>query len=69
LHPTDLRALIALLDGERAGEAMTPGRLGPCLHLSSPAVTALLDRLEGTGFAGRERDPSDRRRVLLAASD
>lgn len=69
LHPTDLRALIALLDGERAGEAMTPGRLGSRLHLNSPAVTALLDRLEGTGFARRERDPSDRRRVLLVASD
>jgi DNA-binding MarR family transcriptional regulator len=69
LHPTDLRALIALLDGERAGEAMTPGRLGSRLHLNSPAVTALLDRLEGTGFARRERDPADRRRVLLVASD
>lgn len=68
LHPTDLRALIALLDGERAGESMTPGRLGTRLHLNSPATTAVIDRLEALGFVARERDPHDRRRVLLAVS-
>jgi DNA-binding MarR family transcriptional regulator len=68
LHPTDLRALIALLDAERAGEAMTPGLLGRRLGLNSPAVTALADRLEGIGFVRRQRDRSDRRRVLLVVS-
>lgn len=68
LHPTDLRALIALLDAERAGESMTPGRLGARLHLNSPAVTAVIDRLEALGFLTRERDPDDRRRVLLVVS-
>jgi DNA-binding MarR family transcriptional regulator len=65
LHPTDLRALIAMLDAERAGESMTPGRLGTRLHLNSPATTAVIDRLEALGFLTRERDPHDRRRVLL----
>jgi len=69
LHQTDLRALIALLDAERAGETMSPGRLGTRLRLNSPAVTALIDRLEGLGLARRQRDPGDRRRVLLAVSD
>jgi DNA-binding MarR family transcriptional regulator len=68
LHLTDLRALIALLDAERAGEAMTPGLLGRRLSLNSPAVTALADRLEGIGFVRRERDAADRRRVLLVVS-
>ena len=68
LHPTDLRALIALLDGERAGEPMTPGRLGARLHLNSPATTAVIDRLAALGFLSRERDPHDRRRVLLVVS-
>lgn len=68
LHPTDLRALIALLDAERAGESMTPGRLGTRLHLNSPATTAVLDRLEGLGFLTRQRDAHDRRRVLLVVS-
>jgi DNA-binding MarR family transcriptional regulator len=68
LHPTDLRALIALLDAERADESMTPGRLGARLHLNSPATTALISRLEASGFLARERDPHDRRRVLLIVS-
>ncbi|MFF4763792.1 MarR family winged helix-turn-helix transcriptional regulator [Streptomyces sp. NPDC001292] len=68
LHPTDLRALIALLDAERADESMTPGRLGTRLHLNSPATTAVIGRLEALGFLTRERDPHDRRRVLLIVS-
>lgn len=68
LHPTDLRALIALLDAERADEPMTPGRLGARLHLNSPAITAVTGRLETLGFLVRERDPHDRRRVLLTVS-
>ena len=68
LHPTDVRALIALLDAERAGEAMTPGLLGARLHLNSPTTTAVIDRLEARGFVARERDPDDRRRVLLVVS-
>ena len=28
MHPTDVRALIALMDASRAGEEMTAGRLG-----------------------------------------
>lgn len=68
LHPTDLRALIALLDAERAGEPITPGRLGTRVHLNSPATTAVIDRLEALGFVTRERDPHDRRRVLIIVS-
>jgi DNA-binding MarR family transcriptional regulator len=69
LHPTDVRALIAMLDAERAEESMTPGRLGARLHLNSPATTAVIDRLEALGLLARERDPHDRRRVLLIVSE
>lgn len=69
LHPTDLRAVIALLDAERAQEPMTPGRLGARLHLNSPATTAVIGRLEARGFLTRDRDPDDRRKVLLIVSD
>ena len=65
LHPTDLRALIELLDAERAGVAATPGLLGDRLGLNSASVTALVDRLEGLGHVRRNRDAIDRRRVLL----
>jgi DNA-binding MarR family transcriptional regulator len=69
LHPTDVRAVIALLDAERASEEMSPGRLGTRLRLNSPATTAVIDRLEARGFLIRERDPHDRRRVLLVVSE
>ncbi|MEU7635711.1 MarR family transcriptional regulator [Streptomyces sp. NPDC039016] len=66
LHPTDLRALIALLDAARAGEELTAGRLGARLGLNSAGTTALVDRLERLGHLRRVRDTRDRRRVLLA---
>lgn len=65
LHATDLRAIIELLDAERAGGVVTPGWLGERLGLNSASVTALVDRLEGLGHVHRRRDPADRRRVLL----
>jgi len=65
LHPTDLRALIHLLDADRAAITATPGWLGEQLGLNSASVTALTDRLESAGHIRRVRDTADRRRVLL----
>lgn len=69
LHPTDLRALIGLLDAARAGVPSTPGRLGAHLGLNSAGTTALVDRLERLGLIRRVRDTEDRRRVLLEVDD
>ncbi|MER7754961.1 MarR family transcriptional regulator [Kitasatospora sp. NPDC097643] len=69
LHPTDLRALIHLLDAARAGEVVTPGRLGEALRLNSAGTTGLLDRLERLGLVRRERDPQDRRKVRLVVEE
>ncbi|MFI6950380.1 MarR family winged helix-turn-helix transcriptional regulator [Streptomyces sp. NPDC050422] len=67
LHPTDVQALIAILDADHgeAGSAMTPGRLREQLDLTSGAVTACLDRLERAGHIHRVRDGGDRRVVRL----
>jgi DNA-binding MarR family transcriptional regulator len=65
LHPTDMRALVAIMDAARGGHTMTPGRLGDELNLTSPSVTALVDRLERQGHLRRVRDQRDRRRVAL----
>jgi DNA-binding MarR family transcriptional regulator len=65
LHPTDMRALVAIMDAARSGQAMSPGRLGEELGLTSASVTALLDRLEQAGHIHRARDHHDRRRVTL----
>jgi DNA-binding MarR family transcriptional regulator len=69
LHPTDLRALIHLLDARRAGVAATPGWLCGRLGLNSASVTALVDRLAKAGLVTRTRDDHDRRRVLLSVQD
>lgn len=47
---------------------ITAGEIGQHLGLSSGAVTALLDRLEAGGWVRRERDPADRRRVVVHLS-
>ncbi|MEU1643494.1 MarR family transcriptional regulator [Micromonospora zamorensis] len=69
LNPTDLQALIAVMDAERLGDPITPGRLGEHLNLSSGSVTALIDRLERAGHIRRDRDTVDRRKVLLHYAD
>jgi DNA-binding MarR family transcriptional regulator len=58
---TEMKALDIL---SREG-ARTAGQLAHGLHLTSGAVTSLVDRLERRGFAHRRADPSDRRRVLV----
>ncbi len=69
LGRTDVRALVAIMDAARQGQALTAGGLGAAVELSSASVTALLDRLERVGHVRRVRDPVDRRRVGLELSD
>ena len=38
------------------------------LHLTTGAITGLIDRLERAGFARRSADPTDRRRVIVTAT-
>lgn len=61
VNRTDLRCLDLL---EREGR-VTAGRLAELAGLTTGAVTALLDRLEGKGYVRRLRDEGDRRRVLV----
>src|SRR3954471_4213509 len=69
LNRTDVRALVAIMDAARRGEALTAGRLGEAVDLRSASVTALVDRLEKVGHVRRVRDPEDRRRVGLEMSE
>ena len=69
LNRTDVRALVAIMDAARRGEALTAGRLGEAVDLRSASVTALVDRLEKVGHVRRVRDPEDRRRVALEMSE
>src|SRR6185312_9713824 len=48
---------------------MTPSELARRSGLTSGTVTGVIDRLEQLGFAGRERHPSDRRKVVVTADE
>jgi DNA-binding MarR family transcriptional regulator len=69
LHATDVRALIRLLDAERADVAATPSWLGRQLGMSSQATTAVIHRLEAAGHVERLRSRSDARSAHLQVSD
>jgi DNA-binding MarR family transcriptional regulator len=64
LNGTDLQALGVLVSDGPA----SPGRLAQRTGISAGgAITQLVDRLERAGYARRERDTTDRRRVLVIA--
>ena len=65
INQTDLICLNALF---RQG-AMTAGQLANVIGLTSGATTTAIDRLERAGYVHRQPDPSDRRRVLVQASN
>lgn len=61
LNPTDLQFLGLLqLHGP-----LTAGTLARATGLTTSATTAVIDRLERSGFATREHDTADRRRVIV----
>jgi DNA-binding MarR family transcriptional regulator len=67
LHATDWECVNLLV--EALPETLTAGRLAELTGLSTGAVTGVIDRLEAGGFARRERDPTDRRRVIVRVDE
>jgi DNA-binding MarR family transcriptional regulator len=63
LHPTEWECVGLLLDALPG--TLTAGQLAEHTGLTTGAVTGVLDRLEGKRWVSRERDPSDRRRVIV----
>ena len=68
-HRTDMNALAAIMRFEIAGNPPTPGDLSRELSISSPATSALLDRLERSGHIERLRIDKDRRVVRIRMTD
>lgn len=64
LSPTELLAMDLI---SRAG-GVAAGMLARELHLTTGAITGLIDRLQRAGFARRSADPTDRRRVIVKAT-
>jgi len=67
VNETDRRALeIVLLED---GKSTTPGMLAERLGLTAAGATILLNRLEKQGYIARSLHPTDRRRVIVVATD
>jgi len=64
INQTDLICLNLLV---RKGP-MSPGQVASALGLTAAAISAMATRLEKGGYAHREMDPRDRRRILMHAS-
>ena len=64
INSTDLNCLnILSFSGH-----MTAGELAKATGLTTASITGVIDRLEEAGFVRRERDPHDRRRVVVRLS-
>jgi DNA-binding MarR family transcriptional regulator len=64
LNVTDHRCLDIALRASQEGP-LTAGRLAELTGLTTGAITGVLDRLEKADFVRREKDPNDRRQVLV----
>ena len=61
---TDMKALqIVLREGPQ-----NAGALAARLHLTTGAVTSILDRLERKSLIVRSQDPADRRKIIVTAN-
>ncbi|MGW0865645.1 MarR family winged helix-turn-helix transcriptional regulator [Streptomyces sp. NPDC002611] len=65
INVTDLTCFAYVME---AGESLlTPGDLATRVHVTTGAVTGILNRLERAGYITRHPDPTDRRRVRVSA--
>jgi DNA-binding MarR family transcriptional regulator len=60
MNSTDLECLDHILRAP-----VTAGELAEATGLTTGAITGVIDRLERAGFARRQSDPSDRRKILV----
>jgi DNA-binding MarR family transcriptional regulator len=65
LNRTDARCLSCLI----IRGSMTSGDLATAAGIAPTALTFAVDRLVQAGYASRVRDPADRRRVLVEATE
>lgn len=49
--------------------AMTAGHLAELTGLTTGAITGVIDRLERSGLVRREKDPADRRKVIVVPNE
>jgi len=64
LNATDHKCL----DYLNSSGPVTAGQLAELTGLTTGAVTSVIDRLEKAGYVVRDRDPNDRRRVVVRST-
>jgi DNA-binding MarR family transcriptional regulator len=62
LHSVDLQCLNLIT---LASDPLTPGQIAHSAGLATSTTTRVLDRLQNAGYVERDRDPGDRRKVLI----
>ncbi|MFQ5691102.1 MAG: MarR family winged helix-turn-helix transcriptional regulator, partial [Gemmatimonadota bacterium] len=67
-HGITAPQLAVLAEASRLGGSSI-GALARGVHLSQPTVSGVLDRLERRGYVRRERSESDRRAVVVTATE
>jgi DNA-binding MarR family transcriptional regulator len=67
VNETDLRCLEILIQDDSG--AVTPRDLADQLGLTTGSVTAMLDRLERADYLTRSPHPTDKRRLIVRATD
>lgn len=68
MNETDMQALQHVVISTSNGEHATPRALATFLGISSASTTKLLDRLSASGFLERHPHPTDRRGLVITAT-
>ncbi|UVI30251.1 MarR family winged helix-turn-helix transcriptional regulator [Paenibacillus spongiae] len=61
LNSTDHKCLDIMMENH----SMTAGKLSELTGLTTGTITGVIDRLEKVGYVIREKDPGDRRKVII----
>lgn len=69
MNVTDLQALQFVIAAERRGHDVTARQLSRDLGISTASTTKLLDRLTASGHLERRPHPSDRRALVIGATE
>lgn len=64
LNPTDHKCLDLIMKNDY----ITAGDLAQLTGLTTGAITGVIDRLEAKGLVRREKDPKDRRKIVVVAN-
>ncbi|SDD07818.1 DNA-binding transcriptional regulator, MarR family [Sanguibacter gelidistatuariae] len=69
MNESDMQALQIVIAAESSHQLVTPRDLSAALAISTASTTKLLDRLTASGHLERHPHPTDRRALVITATD